>query len=352
MNKSDFQIVADYFCLNKKQDNPVITVEVGNNHMGNIESAKKYIDEAKRCGVDAVKFQTETYHGLWVDKYLDIELNVGQYKGKRREYHEKTLFYKDDWYEIASHAKKRGIVFFSTATDFESVDLIDELGSPVFKISSMDIINWPLLKYISKKRKPIILATAMANMKEIEDTIKFINENGNKKIVLMQCTGMYPTPNKFANIGVIHYFKEKFNLPVGFSDHTIGIDAPMLAVAAGACLFEKHITLDKNMEGPDHFMCAEPAEIIEMIEKIKYARSILGGSKKELLKEEKDLRNLVRRSLVSKEKIKKGQKILEYMFTAKRPAGGIEPNQMYSLIGKEAIKDIEPDEILFWDDFK
>ena len=345
MNKSDYQLVADYFCLNKKDDEPVITIEVGNNHNGDIELAKKYIDEAKHCGVDAIKFQTETYDGLWVDKYLDVELNVGVYKGKRRDYHEKTLFYTNDWYDIADYAKKVGITLFSTPTDFESIDLLDELEVPVYKVASMDIINLPLLKYISQKRKPIIISTGASTCEEIDFAVNTIKNKGNENIALLQCTSKYPSPLKSLNISAIPTMKQKYKIPIGFSDHSLHpFIGPLISIGLGATIIEKHFTLDKTLPGPDHSFALDPSELELMINSVRSAEKTFGSGKKEILADEEELHKFATRSIQAISDISRGDVLQEGKnFDILRPGNrirGIDARFLSKINGKKSTKNI------------
>jgi len=343
--KNYYKNIHSYFGI-KNNNRPVVIAEVGNNHNGSIKLAKRLIKTAKTIGIDVVKFQTETYDGLWVDKWLDKNLNVGPYVGKRREFHEKTLFYPDQTRELFRYANEISMPIFSTATCYESTNLLDDLGVPLFKIASMDIVNHLLLKHVAKKNKPMILSTAMATTDEIDSAIDLIYSCGNSKIALMQCTGIYPTPNKDANLNVIKTFKNKYKFPIGFSDHTIGYESSMCATLFGAELIEKHFTLDKTLEGPDHYMCADPDEFSLLLKKINISIQLGGNNIKLVLPDEKKYRKLTRRSLVASRDIKKNEYLDESMLLAKRPGHGITPDKLSTVIGKMTKHSIRKDSIL------
>lgn len=344
MNTS-YKRISSYFRL-KNKNRPIIVGEVGNNHNGNIKLAKKLIYVAKNIGIDVIKFQTETYDGLWADKWLDKNFNVGPYVGKRREFHEKTLFYPDQTRELYRYANEIGMPMFSTATCYESTDLLEELGVPLFKIASMDIVNHLLLKYVAEKNRPIILSTAMSSIDEIDAAIDLIYSTGNKRIALMQCTGIYPTPHADANLNVITYFKNKYKVPIGFSDHTIGYEAPMCAVILGAEIIEKHFTLDKTFEGPDHFMCADPDDFSLLLKKVSISLQLVGEDIKKVLPDEKKYRKLTRRSLVASRDIRKNEIIDESMLLAKRPGHRIMPDKLSTVVGKMTKHSIRKDSFL------
>lgn len=325
-----------------------IVAEAGVNHNGNVALGKKLIDLAKDAGADAVKFQTFKTEKI-VTSYAEKAGYQKETTGVSELQYEmlKKLELKDEEFmELFNYAKKRSVIFLSSAFDRESVDLLNDLGVPAFKIASGEITNFPLLKYVAEKRKPVILSTGMSTISEIGDALKVIRENGTKDIVLLHCVTSYPAKKEEANLKVIESLRQKFKLPIGFSDHTLGITIPIAAAALGAVIIEKHFTLDKNLPGPDHKASLEPNELKEMINAIRDVEKALGNGVKKLTKQEKEIRKNVRRSVVAKVKISKGTIISEDMLDIKRPGIGIEPKHLNKIIGKKAKKSMEPDELI------
>jgi len=324
-----------------------IIAEAGVNHNGSIALAKKLVDAAKNAGADAVKFQTfktdrvVTRHAEKADYQKRADPNESQYEMLKK------LELKDaEFRDLFDYAKKKGITFLSSAFDKESVDLLGDLGVSAFKIASGEITNLPLLEYIAKKKKPIILSTGMSTLGEIKDALSAIRHNGTEDIILLHCVTSYPAKKEDSNLKAIESLKQRFRLSVGFSDHTLGITIPLAAVALGAVLIEKHFTLDKRLPGPDHMASLEPDELVEMVSAIRDVEKALGKGSRRLTQEEKEIRKKVRRSIVAKEKILKGTVITEKMLDFKRPGTGIEPKHLDRIIGKKAKKNIGPDELI------
>jgi len=329
-----------------------IIAEAGVNHNGDINLAKKLIYAAKKAKADAVKFQA-----FKAEKIATKYAEKARYQKKSTEETKSQLamlkrleLNDEDFRELYNYAKENNIVFLSSVFDKESVDLLDNLGVSAFKIASGEITNFPLLKYVAKKKKPIILSTGMSTLDGIEDAVKVIRENGTKDIVLLHCVTSYPARKEETNLRIIGTLREKFKLPVGFSDHTLGITIPIAAATLGAVLIEKHFTLDRNLPGPDHKASLEPNELKEMINAIRDVEKALGNGVKKLTKEEKEIRKNVRRSIVARVRIPKGTVITESMLDIKRPGTGIEPKRLDEVIGKRAKKEIEPDELVSFED--
>jgi N-acetylneuraminate synthase/N,N'-diacetyllegionaminate synthase len=325
-----------------------IVAEAGVNHNGNVALGKKLIDLAKNAGADAVKFQTFKAEKI-VTKYAEKAGYQKETTGLYELQYEmlKKLELKDEEFmELFNYAKKSNIIFLSSAFDRESIDLLNDLGVSAFKIASGEITNFPLLNYIAEKGKPVILSTGMSTLDEIGDALTVIRESGTEDIVLLHCVTSYPAKKEELNLRVIETLRQRFKLPVGFSDHTFGITIPLAAAALGAVLIEKHFTLDKNLPGPDHKASLEPNELKEMIKAIRDVEKALGNGVKKLTKQEKEIRKNVRRSVVAKVKISKGTIISEEMLDIKRPGIGIEPKHLNKIIGKRAKKNMEPDELI------
>jgi N-acetylneuraminate synthase/N,N'-diacetyllegionaminate synthase len=327
-----------------------IVAEAGVNHNGDINLAKKLIDAAKKAKADAVKFQIFKAEKL-ATKYAE----KAKYQTKTTNENKSQLamlkqleLNDEDFRELYNYAKKSNIVFLSSAFDKESVDLLNDLGVSAFKIASGEITNFPLLKYVAEKKKPVILSTGMSTLDEIGDALKVIRENGTKDIVLLHCVTSYPAKKEEINLRVIETLRQRFKLPIGFSDHTLGITIPIVAAALGAVLIEKHFTLDRNLLGPDHKASLEPDELKEMIKAIRDVEKALGDGIKKLTMDEKRIKKIARRSIVAIVDIPKGSVITKEMLDIKRPGTGIEPKCLDVVVGRKAKRNIKKDEILKW----
>ena len=315
-----------------------IIAEGGLNHNGDVDMSKELIKEAKKCGADAIKFQS--YH-------------TGEFISKKSEYYElfKSLeLSEEEFYELKKYAEKIGIKFISTPLDLKYVDILNKMNIPAFKIASGDLTFYPLLEKVAKTDKPVILSTGMANILEIWEAIEVLRNNGCKKIILLHCISSYPTPYEDVNLNAIKTLKRIFNIPVGYSDHTLGIIAPIVSVTLGADVIEKHFTLDKNMEGPDHTLSADPEEFKEIADNIRLVEKMLGGGEKIPMPSERDVIIEARRSVVAKRSIKKGECLSPDNLSFKRPGKGIETKYLNIILNKKIKNDKEEDEIINWDD--
>jgi len=331
-----------------------IIAEAGVNHNGDIELAKKLIDVAKEAGADAVKFQTFKAENVVIKHTPKADYQVENTKSNESQYDmlKKLELSEDEFRELYRYAKNKGIMFLSTPFDFESVDFLEELGVPAFKISSTDLTNLPFLEYIAEKGKPIILSTGMGTLGEIEEAVSAIKNAGNENIILLHCITSYPAKIESLNLRVIKTLKEAFKLPVGFSDHSLGIYAPIAAVALGAVVIEKHFTLDKNLPGPDHKASLNPEELREMIRGIRLIEKALGDGIKRPTSEEMKIKKVARRSIVAKVNIPRGAIITKEMIAFKRPGIGLPPKYYNEVIGKKARRDIKADELIHWWDLE
>jgi N-acetylneuraminate synthase/N,N'-diacetyllegionaminate synthase len=329
-----------------------IIAEAGVNHNGSVEIAKKLVDVAKEVGADAVKFQT-----FKTEKVVTKEAKKAEYQiknsGEESQYDMiKNLELSDkEFRELAKYALNKELIFLSSPFDKESVDLLDEIGVPAFKIASGEITNFPLIKYIAKKQKPVILSTGMSTLGEVEDALNLI-EKYNDNIILMHCLTSYPAKKEDANLNVIKTLEYTFKRPVGFSDHTLGIEMPVAAVALGSCVIEKHFTLDKNLQGPDHKASLETHEFAEMVKSIRNVEKGFGNGIKRPTKDEIKIKKLVRKSIVAKEDISGGSILTKNMLDIKRPGTGIEPKYLNKIIGKKLIEDIKKDALIKWNQLK
>jgi len=254
-----------------------------------------------------------------------------------------------DFKKLAVYAQKKGIMFLSTPFDKESVDMLDELGVPAFKIASGEITNLPLIRHIAQKGKPVILSTGMSTLEEVGEALKVIKNEGLRDIILLHCVTAYPAKVEDVNLKAMETMRKAFNLPVGLSDHTIGIAVPIAAVALGAAIIEKHFTLDKNLPGPDHQASLEPKELKQMIEAIREVERSLGNGVKSPTAEESEIKKVARRSIVARMDIPKGTIITEEMLDVKRPGTGIEPKYIDRVVGGVASVLIRQDELVTMD---
>jgi len=326
-----------------------IVAEMGVNHNGNIALAKKMIEVIKKCGADAVKMQSIVAEEFISDKDAKYtyksqgkEITETQYKMfKRYELSKKTQK------ELFAFAKKQNIILFSTPIDntFEMVDyLVDELKMPAIKVSSGDLTNLPLLSYYAQKKKPMIISTGMATIDEIEDAVQTIEEQGNQEIVILKCVSLYPTPVHESNLNQIKTIQLAFGKVTGYSDHTSGTTAAVVATVLGARVIEKHFTLDKKMAGPDHWFSADPAELKLLVKQVRGAEKMLGNSRLILSIAEQKMKILARRSIFAKNNIRKGALIKKDDLELGRPGNGIPPKYIPFIIGRTAKQDIKKGE--------
>ncbi|KQC08832.1 MAG: polysaccharide biosynthesis protein [Candidatus Cloacimonas sp. SDB] len=334
-----------------KGEMPYFIAEIGSNHNGDMDLCKKIVDSAKVCGADAVKFQSWTKTSL-ISK-AEYARNT-QYSDKKRHFGtleemvEKYQLTTDQHFEIADYCKKNDITFISSCFSNEEVDLLDSLKVPFFKIASMDVNNLPLLEYIASKGRPVILSTGMASIGEIEAAINTLKSYGSGPIILLHCVSIYPPDYHTINLRNIATLEMVFNVPVGFSDHTIGTAVPIAAIALGACVIEKHFTLDKNLEGWDHAISADPMEMKTIVQDGKDVFHSLGSSTRIVLEDEMNKRKKFRRSAVLKRNMKKGEIITQDDIEFKRPGCGIRPDEMKYVIGRKLALDLEEDCMLEW----
>lgn len=332
-------------CLNNKV---FIIAEAGVNHNGSIEIAKKLIDIASEAGADAVKFQT-----FVTEKALTKTAKKAQYQventgtdGTQYEMVKKLELDRNKHEQLIEHCKLRNIMFLSTPFDFDSIELLDELGLKTFKIPSGEITNLPYLRKIGKLNKKIIMSTGMATLEEIKTALTILRENGTTDISVLHCNTEYPTPMEDVNLKAMNTIKEELKVEVGYSDHTLGIEIPIAAVALGAKIIEKHITLDRNMEGPDHKASVEPDELKQMVSSIRNIEKALGNGVKKASKSEAKYIEIARKSIIADVNIKKGEIFTEQNLTVKRPGTGISPMKWDEVIGKTAKRDFNEDELI------
>ena len=319
-----------------------IIAEAGVNHNGSLKKALELIDFAKLSGADAIKFQTFKAENLATDYAPKAEYQ--KYKSQKEETQFrmlKKLEFTDAMHKACFRkCKKKKIIFISSAFDIESLNYLNKYKLSYFKVPSGEITNIPYLEAVGKTKKKIILSTGMSNVDEIKKAIKTLITSGTKKnnIILMQCTSAYPAPYDEINLNTIATLKNLFKLNIGFSDHSVGVQASIAAVALGAKVIEKHLTLNKKLRGPDHRASLDPKEFKFMVKSIRIVEKTLGNKIKQVTKSEKKNIYIVRKSIVASTKINKNEKFSNFNITCKRPGTGISPLFFKKLIGKKAIK--------------
>ncbi|ELY7257695.1 N-acetylneuraminate synthase [Campylobacter upsaliensis] len=326
----------------------LIIAEAGVNHNGDINLAKKLIEQAAKAGADVVKFQTFKANSCVSvsAKKAKYQLETTAKEESQLEMIEKLELSYESHFELMKHCKKHGIAFLSTPFDLESVEFLRGLDLPYFKIPSGEITNLPYLKAVAKCKKKVLLSTGMANLGEIEAALEILRKNGTKNITLLHCNTEYPTPFEDVNLNALKTLKEAFKLEVGYSDHTEGIVASLGAVALGAVVIEKHFTLDKTMEGPDHRASLEFEELRALCKGIRELEKALGSGIKKASKSEAKNKIIARKSLVAKREIQKGEKFSIENLTTKRPGSGISAMRYEEYLGKRALKTYKKDELI------
>ncbi len=327
-----------------------IIAEAGVNHNEKLDLALKLVDAAADAGADAVKFQT-----FRAEQVVTGAGEMAEYQkkntGKKESQIEmlRRFEFDESWYpKVIAHCKKRGIIFLSTPHGhIESADFLHGLGAPAFKIGSGDLTNRPFLEHIAKFGKPMILGTGMATLSEVKDAAKWIKETGKNKVVFLHCTTNYPCPLEEVNLKAMQtMIKTLPNVLIGYSDHTEGNLVSTLAVALGACVIEKHLTLDKNMEGPDHKASSNPEELKNLIQAIRNISTVMGSGAKQPTANEKKVTLIARKSVVSLRAIKKGEKFTKENLGIKRPGNGVLPKYYQTLLGKPAKRNIVGDNLI------
>jgi len=323
-----------------------IIVDVGANHNGDLETAKKLIIKAAETGADAIKFQTYIAEKLYSNKTpIFSKDDTKPYDMIKKYQHPR------EWLPILNEvAEHNNIDFASSPFDFEAVDLLEQIKVPFYKVASPEIVDLELIEYMAKKGKPIIISTGMSYMGDIEDAINTVLKNNNKKIIILHCNTLYPTPPDVVNLNAIKTLKKSFKYPIGFSDHTLGNHISFAAVAMGAKVIEKHFTLDRNQDGPDHKFALEPEELKALIKGIRDIEKALGdGLKKPHFLELEENYEKGRRSIIAIQNIPKGIKITREMLIVKRPGYGIKPKHIKLILGREAKVNIEKEQWITWD---
>jgi len=328
----------------------IIIAEAGVNHNGSMGSAKRLIDIAVEAGVDYVKFQTFTAETLVTQNADKAEYQKGLTSADETQFDmiKKLELDRKAHEELMDYCVQKGIKFLSTAFDHGSIELLAKLDIPLFKIPSSEITNLSYLRHIGGKGKPIIMSTGMSTLDEVRDALNVLIESGAKKdkITILHCNTEYPTPMEDVNLKAMLTIRDELGVKIGYSDHTLGIEVPIVAVAMGATVIEKHFTLDRNLPGPDHAASLEPHELKEMVSAIRNIEKAMGnGMKKPSPSEIKNI-PIARKSIVAKKSIKKGEKFSENNLTVKRPGTGISPMQWDNIMNQKSKKYFNMDDLI------
>lgn len=329
------------------ENHPVfIIAELGINHNGKVEIAEKMILAAKKAGADAVKIQSFVTEDFIGDKKLMYSYKS---RGKKVTESQHKMFKRNelskaDQKKLFGFAKKIGIILFSTPQDnsFKMVDYLCSraINMPAIKVGSDDLTNLPMLVYYAQKKKPLIISTGMASLDEVKDAVATIKKQGNNKLIILKCTSLYPTPPPAANLAQIQTLQKTFNYIIGYSDHTAGSTAAVVATVLGAKVIEKHFTLNKDMAGPDHWFAADPQELALLVKQVREAEAMIGKSKFVLSSQEQKMKSIARRSIMASQSIAKGKVIAAEDLEVKRPGTGLPPKYLPKIIGQVAKKNL------------
>ena len=325
-----------------------IIAEAGVNHNGSFELAKKMVDAAKEAGVDYVKFQTFNPQQL-VSKYAEKAEYQKENTGSNEtqlEMLQKLTLSEQNFIALRDYCKEVGIGFISTPFDLDSIYFLEKFGMDFWKVPSGEVTNLPYLEAIARTKRKVIMSSGICNIQEIREAIDVLEKNGTSEIVLLHCNTQYPTPYEHVNLSAMNTIRDALHKEVGYSDHTQGIEVPIAAVAMGATVIEKHFTLDKRMEGPDHKASLNPVELKQMVVAIRNIECAIGDGKKEPSPSELANKAVARKSIVASRIIKKGETFSEDNLTTKRPGTGISPMKWRDVIGKVAVRDFSEDEII------
>jgi N,N'-diacetyllegionaminate synthase len=323
--------------IGSKHD-PFFIAEAGLNHNGDIEIAKQMIDKAIESGANAIKFQTYkseeflTESSEYFSFFKNVELSFNEFK------------------ELNDYAKEKKFTFFSAPFDIPSADFLNEIDVPCFKIASSDLTNMPLIRHIAKMKKPMIISTGIGTMEEVKEAIGWCMEEKNDQIALLHCVANYPTLPEETNLNVIQSMSEKFNFPIGYSDNGESTLVDLAAVSLGACIIEKHYTLNKQFDGPDHSFSIEPKDLKQLTSQLSLISKMKGTGLKTPTVSELENKPAIRKSITAKMDIQEGEQFSIENISIKRPEGGIEPKSWNSVIDKRTNKLIKKDSVIKWDD--
>ncbi len=326
----------------------LIIAEAGVNHNGSLETALRLVEEASHAGADIIKFQTFRADAL-VTKKAKMAHYQAKNLGKQESQYvmlKRLELSADNFMKIHTSCKQKGIGFLSTAFDLESITELTAMDMSMWKVPSGEITNQPYLEAISKTGQPILLSTGMSTMEEISEALGVIQQNGNQQVTLLHCTTEYPAPYDEINLMAMQAMKERFQLPVGYSDHSAGIEVAIAAVALGATVIEKHFTIDRNLEGPDHKASLDPSTFSSMVSSIRNIEAAMGDGIKQPTRSELANRLVARKSIVARKNIRRGDTFTWDNLTTKRPGNGLSPMKWYDVLGKRAGRDYHEDEMI------
>lgn len=326
-----------------------VIAEAGVNHNGSLDTAKRMIDAAAQAGADAVKFQT-----FKADSLVRRDARKAAYQEENARDRQETQYdmlkhlelTEQMHHELMDYCKEKEILFLSTPFDTDSLKMLVERGITILKVPSGEVTNYPYLREIGRTGKPVIMSTGMCDLEEVKAAVSLLQENGSGEITLLHCNTEYPTPMEDVNLRAMCTLRDELHLPAGYSDHTQGIEVPVAAVAMGAVVIEKHFTLDRNMDGPDHKASLEPEELKAMVRAIRNIETALGEGMKKPSPSELKNRDVARKSIVAKRDIRRGELFTEENLTAKRPGSGISPMRWKDVIGRTADRDYGQDDMI------
>ena len=330
---------------------PYIIAEVGSNHNGDMNLCRDLIEAAAEAGAHAVKFQSWTDKSLIAEEEYERNTEYADKKkhfGTLREMVTAYQFTSDQHVQAHARCLESGIAFCSTPFSPEEVDLLELLDVPFFKIASMDVVHLPLLRYVARKKRPVVISTGMATLGEIERAVDTVRAEGNEQIVLLHCVSIYPPEYETIHLRNMETLRRAFDCPVGFSDHTLGTAIPLAAIAVGASVIEKHFTLDQDMPGWDHAISANPEQMRTIVREGKNVFAALGSSRRTVSDAEMEKRKKFRRSLVARHALSRGHVLTTDDFGAKRPGTGVAPDEMKYVIGRRLGCDLAADQVLRW----
>ncbi|WP_417462397.1 N-acetylneuraminate synthase family protein [Kordiimonas sp.] len=343
----------DFDAIANKQKTYVIA-EIGANHNGDMDLARELILSAKKCGADAVKFQSWKKESLCSQQEYDQNKVYTDSKkkhfGSLEEMVEKYYLRDEQHYELKAFCDEIGVDFCSSPFTNEEIDLLEDVGVPFYKIASCDINNWPLLRHAAGKKKPVIISTGMSDLAEVSEAVRILEEAGANQIILLHCIAIYPPKNEDIHLNNIPMLAQAFKYPVGFSDHSIGSIVPLAAMAVGAAVIEKHFTRDKDMDGWDHAISADPAELKEICDGAAIMRTVMGGTVRTVSDEELEKRKKFRRSVVARHSLEAGHVLSEDDLAYKRPGTHIAPNLGEFLVGRTLKNSLGYDQLICWSD--
>lgn len=325
-----------------------IIAEAGVNHNGSLALAKEMVLAAAKAGADYIKFQTfqpEKLVSRFAGKAEYQKEATGEAESQL-EMLQKLALTQEDFVELKDYCKEWGIGFLSTPFDLESITFLSKLDMDFWKLPSGEITNLPYLIKIARTGRPVVMSTGMCELEEVAEAVRCLKEAGAGELTLLHCNTEYPTPMRDVNLRAMLTLGDVFGMPVGYSDHTRGIEIPIAAAALGATVIEKHFTLDKTMEGPDHAASLEPGELKAMVQAVRNVEQALGSREKRVSPSELKNRDIARKSIVARKKIRKGDIFSEENITVKRPGSGISPMRWFEVLGREAGRDYQEDEVI------